>query len=228
MLDRGLQGPALGVTCAVALGMALPCLSCQRSAERRSDAATNDVSTEENDAADHDGPAESVSSHACNKGQLGPIAPELSACNQTRGKSGCDFDHEPGTADDLPCWYACGPVKSGTKVCTCIGGDWVCPTCAYDVTDPSVYTCFRTDNATLCPADLTDPAGTMLPASGAPCALVACDPCGSADVVAYRDSTGSPKKGWCVCVPREDGLGSVYSCASVVEWAPVCDTKAAP
>lgn len=149
-------------------------------------------------------------------------APVGLACVGVKNKAACNMDGVLGTADDLACFNTCGPNKSGTKNCTCTGGLWACPTCDYDVSVPSKFACYKTATAVLCPPDPTDTSGGMLPASGGACTLDPCKPCGSASVNSYRDSSGVPKFGWCICVPTTDGTGSVYSCASVLEWAPQC------
>ena len=106
---------------------------------------------------------------------------------------------------------------SGTRDCDCLGGTWSCPTCAYDPSHD--FSCFRLPTTvSACPADPTDPTGLMLPQNGSPCALPTCQPCGSATQTAYRDSTNTPKVGYCVC-SASDGTG-VLSCASTLEWPP--------
>jgi hypothetical protein len=163
----------------------------------------------------------STGSGTCDKG--GTVAAVGTACANVKNKAACDMDGIPGTADDTACWNTCGPNKSGTKNCTCTGGAWSCPTCDYDVADPTKYACYKTAGSAACPPDATDTSGMMLPASGGDCTLAPCTPCGSASATSYRDSSGSPKAGWCICVPKTDGTGgSVYSCASVLEWAPQC------
>jgi hypothetical protein len=160
-------------------------------------------------------------SGSCSKGTMG-VASTGDPCVEVKNKAACDQDMMPGTTDDKACWNTCGPNKSGVKNCACEGGMWNCPTCDFDISDPRKYDCYKTGNAVACPADPTDPTGNMLPASGGECTLPACTPCGSASVTSYRDSTGAPKAGWCICVDRPDGTGKVYSCASVNEWAPQC------
>jgi hypothetical protein len=115
------------------------------------------------------------------------------------------------------CFNTCGPIKSGIKNCTCSGGTWMCPTCAFDPAGD--YSCYKNTGAVLCPADPTDPVNG-LPKSGNPCGagVTTCHPCGSGTGNAYRDSTNTPKIGWCVCT-ADDGTG-VYSCASTSEWPP--------
>lgn len=161
-------------------------------------------------------------SGTCDKGAT--TAPSIGeVCVDVKSKGTCDKDGIPGTADDLPCWNTCGPNKSGIKNCTCVANAWSCPTCDYDVSDPSKFQCYKTDTSAACPPDSTDTSGNMLPASGGACTQDPCKPCGSASANSYRDSTGVPKMGWCICVPTTDGSGGgVYSCASVKEWAPQC------
>jgi hypothetical protein len=158
----------------------------------------------------------------CDKGSAAVVALG-NPCVEVKNKAVCDQDGVANTADDTACWNTCGPNKSGVKNCTCTGGMWSCPTCDYDITDPRKFDCYKTATAVACPPDPTDSSGAMLPASGGACTLPACQPCGSASVTSYRDSTGAPKAGWCICVPKTDGSNtSVYSCASVLEWAPQC------
>jgi hypothetical protein len=126
-------------------------------------------------------------------------------------------------ATDKPCWNTCGPNHSGVKNCNCVGGMWSCPACEYDTTDPSKFACYKNAGSVACPPDPSDTSGMMLPASGTACTQDPCKPCGSGAANSYRDSSGAPKAGWCVCVPKTDGSGSVYSCASVKEWAPQCN-----
>jgi len=117
------------------------------------------------------------------------------------------------------CNNTCGPLKSGVKACTCAGGMWSCPTCAY--TAGLDYTCYKLP-ATLaaCKEDTMnnpDMSGMHLPQSGDACTEPACQACGSGTTNAYRDSTGSPKIGYCVC---SGGTMPTYSCASTTEWPP--------
>jgi hypothetical protein len=119
------------------------------------------------------------------------------------------------------CWNTCGPLKSGFKNCVCTGGMWSCPSCAYYPEDMTAhnYSCYKIPaTIALCPADPTDPTMAGLPQSGATCNIATCMPCGSSSSNAYRDSTGTPKIGYCVC-SASDGTGT-YSCASLAEWAP--------
>jgi len=117
------------------------------------------------------------------------------------------------------CNNTCGPLKSGTKACTCAGGIWSCPTCVYSPNGD--YSCYRLP-ATLaaCPEDSfnnPDPSGMHLPQSGDACTLPTCSPCGSGTNNAYRDAAGSPRVGYCVCT---GGTEPTYSCASTAEWPP--------
>lgn len=148
-----------------------------------------------------------------------PIGPECNAAAGC-GSSGlvCNKDDVPGTEDDLPCWNTCGPNKSGFRQCRCVDGLWFCAGCAYEPSGS--YGCYAIPaDVALCPVDVTDPTGQDLPASGGACAQPSCAPCGSSVAASYRDATGSPRIGYCVCVHREDGQG-FYGCASVTEWPP--------
>jgi hypothetical protein len=163
----------------------------------------------------------STGNGVCDKG--GGVAAVGDQCVGVSNKAPCNMDGVLNTADDAACWNTCGPNKSGVKNCTCAGGTWACPTCDYDVTNPRAYDCYKTAGSVACPPDPSDTSGNMLPASGGACTANACKPCGSAAANSYRDSTGTPKAGWCICVPKTDGTaGGVYSCASVKEWAPQC------
>jgi hypothetical protein len=115
------------------------------------------------------------------------------------------------------CHLDCGPLESGIKPCTCEGGNWFCSGCDY--APDGDYGCFRLNPApSACPADVTDPTGMGLPQNGAACAISTCAPCGSATVAGYRDATGLPRIGFCVC-SASDGTGT-YSCAPVEQWPP--------
>jgi hypothetical protein len=119
----------------------------------------------------------------------------------------------------VPCHRTCGPLMSGNVNCACTAGGWMCPkTCDYDPSHD--YSCF-TLPATLavCPErpDNPDPTGMRLPQNGDSCTLPACAPCGSSTVNAYRDSTGVPMVGFCVC---SGGATPTYSCARAAEWPP--------
>lgn len=71
--------------------------------------------------------------------------------------------------------------------------------------------CYNKTGAALCPRDPSDPAG--LPRSGAVCTVPVCKTCGSDQVPAYRDATGAPHTGWCICVEKSDDSGvRIYSC----------------
>ena len=136
-------------------------------------------------------------------------APYPLGCGSTvKNKAACS------TATDLSCANACGPNKSGFKNCNCYSDVWSCPKCEYlPVGD---YACYKLPAPlTACPLD-PDPSG--LPQVGTTCTVPACTPCGSSTLISYRDSGGSSKVGYCVCVPGADG--SKWSCASVTEWPP--------
>jgi hypothetical protein len=114
------------------------------------------------------------------------------------------------------CFNTCGPLKSGIKNCSCAAAMWSCPSCAFPA--GADYTCYHLPTPlAACPADMTDPSGMMLPQSGSPCTLAPCTPCGSGTGNAYRDSSGTPKIGYCVCSSATNGT---YSCASTAEWPP--------
>src|SRR5262249_53207650 len=79
--------------------------------------------------------------------------------------------------------------------------------------------CFQLpDVVAACPPSAVDPTGMGLPQSGEICNLPTCAPCGSATAAAYRDSSGAPRAGYCVC-SASDGTGT-YSCAGAQEWPP--------
>jgi hypothetical protein len=197
------------------------CVVAACSGALRSPVADVDAGTGATGAAGAAAAGTGGSSGTCDKG--GFATPLGDSCVLIRSRGGCNLDEIPGNADDLPCWNTCGPMKSGFKNCTCVDHQWSCPVCDYDIADPRAFDCFRTDGAMACPPDPTDSSGMMLPASGGACTQPPCQPCGSATASAYRDSSGTPKAGWCVCFPRTDGQeGGVYSCASVTEWAPRC------
>jgi hypothetical protein len=78
--------------------------------------------------------------------------------------------------------------------------------------------CHDTASASRCPADTTDPSGKGLPTPGGACRLEPCRACGSATAPAFRDRSGTPQPGWCICVPRSDDSGATYSCFGLEEW----------
>ena len=157
----------------------------------------------------------STGSGACDKQNT--ASPMGDQCVGVNNKAACVV------ATDQPCWNTCGPNHSGVKNCTCVANAWSCPLCEYNTSDPSKFTCYKNAGSVACPPDPSDTSGQMLPASGGACTQDPCKPCGSGAANSYRDSSGAPKAGWCICVPKTDGTGSTYSCASVKEWAPQCN-----
>jgi hypothetical protein len=139
-------------------------------------------------------------------GTLDASAPYATACAATvRNRGTCM------TATDVQCANTCGPNRSGYKNCDCFADVWSCPNCEYV---PRNYDCYRLpDPLEACPADPADPEGSTLPLVGSACTRAACSPCGSATLLAYRDSAGSPKVGYCVC-----GNEQKWTCASTTEW----------
>jgi len=76
---------------------------------------------------------------------------------------------------------------------------------------PGSPDCYKKAGATTCPRDPSDPSG--LPRSGAVCSVPVCKTCGSDQVPAYRDESGAPHTGWCICVEKSDDSGvRIYSC----------------
>src|SRR5262249_2011778 len=129
--------------------------------------------------------------------------------SSTKSKAACES--QPA------CFNTCGPLKSGFRNCVCDAGMWSCATCAY-LPDRD-YSCFHLPaTAAACPADPTDPTGAGLPQSGGQGALPAGSPWGPPTTPAYRDSSGLPKIGYCVC-SAADGTGTL-SCATATEWPP--------
>ena len=125
-------------------------------------------------------------------------APYATACAATvKNKGACM------TATDVPCANTCGPGKSGYKNCNCYSDVWDCPACEYV---PGNYDCYRLPD----PPEACDPAGLVM--VGSPCTRAACSPCGSATLIAYADSAGSPKIGYCICSEQK------WTCASTTEW----------
>jgi len=127
--------------------------------------------------------------------------------------------HLACSAGDPPCHLTCGPLKSGFRNCTCGGETWGCEDgCRFDPTHD--YGCFALPpSPAACPpsADDPDPSGMNLAQSGDSCSLPPCTPCGSATENAFRDSTGTPKPGFCVC---SGAAMPTYSCATVAAWPP--------
>ena len=79
--------------------------------------------------------------------------------------------------------------------------------------------CYDTKGAQACPPDPTDPSGRKLAAHGGACTLNVCRPCGSATAPAFRDETGHPTPGYCICVPKSDDSGrGVFTCYSLDAW----------
>lgn len=79
---------------------------------------------------------------------------------------------------------------------------------------PGMPDCYKTTGAAACPRDPSHPSG--LPRAGALCALPVCKVCGSDRAPAYRDETGAPQVGWCICVEKSETKGvSTYSCGPV-------------
>lgn len=135
------------------------------------------------------------------------------ACVAVNNKAACNM------TTDKPCANTCGPNKSGYKNCDCVAGLWSCPTCSYEPgTDVSCYKV--TDATPLCPTDSTDLTGMGLPISGAACSQTDCTPCGSKSQNAYRDTSGSPKQGFCICVHADPTMPGKYSCTSIKEYPP--------
>ena len=80
---------------------------------------------------------------------------------------------------------------------------------------PGSPDCYKNEGATACPPDPSDPSGRKLPQTGAICSLPVCQTCGSATAPAFRDATGTPQTGWCICVEKSDGSGvRTYSCGA--------------
>jgi hypothetical protein len=144
--------------------------------------------------------------HAAFMGTPDAGTPYSAACAATVKNKGLCM-----TATDVQCANTCGPNKAGYKNCNCFTDVWDCPRCEYP---PGNYDCYRLpDPPEACPADPTDTSGLGLVAVGTACTRAACTPCGSAQMLAYRDSMGSSKVGYCVC-----GTEQKWSCASVSEW----------
>jgi hypothetical protein len=111
------------------------------------------------------------------------------------------------TATDVQCANTCGPNKSGYKNCDCFSDVWDCPRCEYR---PGNYDCYKLpDPLEACPTD----ANGELPQVGTACTRAPCSPCGHGTLLAYRDSGGSGKIGYCVC-----GNEQKWTCASTKEW----------
>jgi hypothetical protein len=83
---------------------------------------------------------------------------------------------------------------------------------------PGDESCYSTANLAPCPKDTSDPGGQQLPAPGNACSLDECAVCGSKQAPAFRDATGASQPGYCICVARSGGDGSVYSCFTPEQW----------
>lgn len=83
---------------------------------------------------------------------------------------------------------------------------------------PGDVNCYKLAGARPCPPDTRDPSGKNLPSPGAACSLGVCAVCGSATDPAFRDFNGVARPGWCICVEKSDGSGSIYSCFGTDEW----------
>jgi hypothetical protein len=135
------------------------------------------------------------------------------ACVGVSSKAACDM------ATSTPCANTCGPNKTGYKNCDCVAGQWSCPVCAYQ--SGVDFSCYKVTDATLlCPNDPTDLSGMGLLLSGSSCTQPDCTPCGSKVQNAYRDTGGSPKQGFCVCVHADPTMPGKYSCTSIKEYPP--------
>ena len=147
-------------------------------------------------------------------GDAGAATPKYAAaCVSVSNKAACDM------ASSTPCANTCGPNKTGYKNCDCVAGAWNCPVCAYE--SGVDFSCYNVNDATpLCPSDPTDLSGMGLPLSGASCTQADCKPCGSKAQNAYRDTSGSPKQGFCVCVHADPTMPGKYSCTSIKEYPP--------
>jgi hypothetical protein len=140
------------------------------------------------------------------RGTVDAGAPYATACAATvRNKGTCM------TATDVQCANTCGPNRIGYKNCNCYSDVWDCPRCEYL---PDNYDCYRLpDPPEACPPEPENDSGSSLPMVGSPCTRAACSPCGSATLLSYRDSAGSPKPGYCIC-----GNEHKWTCASTGEW----------
>jgi hypothetical protein len=153
------------------------------------------------------GPASSTGAGGAGPVPVGDLCPSAGI-----NKGGCD-------ESVYPCHRTCGPLKSGFKNCTCTNGQMACGTCTYDPSHD--YSCYALPAVlAACPPDPSDPdlTGMGLPQIGDTCSLPTCAPCGSSTQNGYRDSTGTPQVGYCVC---SGPANNAYSCASAQDWPPV-------
>lgn len=79
--------------------------------------------------------------------------------------------------------------------------------------------CYDTSLAIACPPDPSDPSGKKLPAHGGACHFPVCRPCGSETKSSFRDESGTPSAGYCICVPTSDSSGrGTLTCYSPRAW----------
>ncbi len=118
-------------------------------------------------------------------------------------------------ADTQLCYWSCGPIATGYKTETCTSGVYVEGDCTFPTGVD--YSCFQIAQADSAGCPTTAPQSGQpctVPTCSLPCNGTACAMCGIA--TGYRDSLGTQKDGFCVCV--EGASGSRWSCASRTAW----------
>jgi len=144
-----------------------------------------------------------------------PSASFTPACASTKAGALIYEDVACTPSDTQLCYQPCGPISSGYKSLSCTSGAYAEGSCQFpsDVN----YSCFQVPqvDSPQCP--------TTVPQSGQPCSLAkcslpctggACEMCGAAN--GYRDSLGTAKAGYCVCVAGSGG--DHWSCSSNIAW----------
>ena len=126
------------------------------------------------------------------------------------GAPACAASENKGAAcadSDLQvCAKTCGPEHVGTKTETCLGGTYAESSCQFS--PAADYSCY----AIPATPDLACPT-TLIQAGGA-CTIADCIVCGG--TMAYLDSTGAAKTGYCVC--QGAAANPIWSCAVVSAW----------
>lgn len=107
--------------------------------------------------------------------------------------------------DPQLCYKTCGPQSIGYKSETCSSGVYVEGPCQF--APGGDFSCYAI------PPTIDPACPALPPQAGTECDVPACTPCSAGGT--YLDSAGTPKIGYCVCVP---GTVQKWSCAPVTSW----------
>jgi hypothetical protein len=110
-----------------------------------------------------------------------------------------------GPTDPQLCYKTCGPQSIGYKSETCSSGVYVEGPCQF--APGGDFSCYAI------PPTIDPACPALPPQAGTECDVPACTPCSAGGT--YLDSAGTPKIGYCVCVP---GIVQKWSCAPVTSW----------